>query len=689
MKNKFFSTIISTLIILLSICCSGFAIYSASDRLILSEPFIVNNGTISYNDIQWYKVNYLEDDKPYLITVCCPDGTEKLLTASYSDHEDCIWNYERKTITSSTNPPHSTLMTSEYDYLMCYDDEIAMKWYAYTDSASTWKYENGYLYYTSSGNNYYIKQDDNSSTGLGYANNAEQADKVNIYTHGTRLGKCIEQQPKSESYVIAGSGYKAPEYYVSVSDNTEVDSVMWFVDDKPYKTDSLVFKADMLTDKQAGLHRIKCTIEGHDSENTHYRETSAAASFIIANGVIPDSFMTFSDMHEEFDLIGDAIETVMDENDGLIPSLIVCTGDWVNGPSGDYERVMNQFYHRFIAQFGGIDAVFVAGNHDNGEAASEMSMLAGLGAEINAENNNGVIFSGKSDGTDNNGKSSKFGKNLLVYGINYQACAKTDGYSRSYDYAPVIDSIEKFLDDTSKSYNGELIVISAHSGLHILGVQPESVNTDNQSLSDWAGDAAYNINNSDELVSVINRYASEYDMNIIYLFGHNHSRKETEMFLTDGDTLVSPHTYSPKKRISQLLSFTYAHSGYLSSEIGCADRNFSLIKYDGGKYTYDLMKVGEGTVRHEEIASKYTVPEPVITTSVTTTALTTTSSASSTTAKASSDSTSSTVQTTTSVKTTSRSENSPLTSDNSNSICLFAFGTAVLILIKSRNKSTK
>lgn len=685
MKKKRF-TVLTSFILISSLLSSGnISAYSISDTLTLSDSFFVKDGTISYKDTEWYKVNYLEDNKPYLITVCNPDGSERLLTASYSDHENCIWNYKRDTNTSSTRPPHSTL-DSENDYLMCYDDEVAMNWSSYLDSASIWKYESGNLYYTSADIDYYIKLDEKSRTGLSYTDDVSEADKINIYTHGERLGKCITEQPKSESYVIADSGYEATIYSISVSENTEIDAVIWYVDDESYQNNSLEFRADSLKGQSAGVHKVKCLVEGHDSENTHYRETSATASFIIANGVIPDSFMTFSDLHEEFNLIGDAITTVMDENNGCIPSLIVCSGDWVNGPSGDYDRVMNQFYPRFVAQFGGIDAVFVAGNHDNGKAAADMSVLAGLGADKISENNCGVIFSGNSDEVNQNANSGKYGKSLVVYGINYQASAERNGFTWNYDYTNVINDLGEFLENTSKNYNGELIVISAHSGLHILGIQPESVNPENHSISNWAGDGAYNIDKSDELAELINRYSADYDMNIIYLFGHNHSRKETEMFLSDGDTVISTHSYQSKQKVSQILNFTYAHSGYLSSEIGCADKMFSIIKCDGESFTYDLMKIGSGIVRHEEIASKTPIPETKVTTVentvVVTTAVTSVVAAETTTTAAASSADKK--HQTTSRQDESETKNSPNTSDSGSVMAFLALFTAIAFISRKR-----
>ena len=181
------------------------------------------------------------------------------------------------------------------------------------------------------------------------------------------------------------------------------------------------------------------------------------------------------------------------------------------------------------------------------------------------------------------------------------------------------------------------MVISAHSGLHVLGVQPESMTRYGIQISKWIGENQYNIDNSYELTKLINSYAEKYNMDIMYLFGHDHSRQESELIMIDGDDLTSTVEYSSRSYDTQPLKFTYAHSGYLSTTIGCADAHFSFVYRNGENYSFDLMSTYNDTLRHTEIKAKNTFKEPVVTTSASTTVPTKTTAAG-TSAKKGSDS---------------------------------------------------
>ena len=133
-----------------------------------------------------------------------------------------------------------------------------------------------------------------------------------------------------------------------------------------------------------------------------------------------------------------------------------------------------------------------------------------------------------------------------------------------------------------------------------------------------------------ELASAINKYAQDYGMDIIYLFGHDHSRQEKELFLTDGDTLLSTVSYADRSYSPLSLSFTYAHAGYLSSVIGSADSSFSFIRRSGDSFSFDLISLSSGRKRHTEFRAKHPYEEPeaayttVTSSQTTTTTITTT-----------------------------------------------------------------
>jgi LPXTG-motif cell wall-anchored protein len=126
-----------------------------------------------------------------------------------------------------------------------------------------------------------------------------------------------------------------------------------------------------------------------------------------------------------------------------------------------------------------------------------------------------------------------------------------------------------------------------------------------QQLAEWIGENPYNIDRSYDMVQLLNRYAEDYGMDIVFLFGHDHSRWENELLLKEGDTIVSTQSYGDRSFGEQTVHFTYAHAGYLSTVIGSADSKFSLICRDGNKLQYDLIRTTDSEELHTEIPSRY------------------------------------------------------------------------------------
>ena len=578
------------------------------DFFTVSAPAETDGNTITTPDGQkWSRVKSLDDNKSYVICVKKSDGTEVMLSAGDGQDEEYIWRYYRRNMVASTYSKFSYLSTPSH-YLSCIDGKLSFRYWESTIKDLFWSADETALIFREDENTYYLKYDENAETQFSMTTDRSEAAEVSVYTKGDTLERCIKVQPCSENYVTEGSGYAAPEFSVTLSDAGIItDNVVWNVDGNDYDTDTLSFTAGELAGREAGVHRISCIIEGHDDKGIIYREKSSDALFVIAKGVIPDSFISFSDVHEEYHLIGNAIETTMNRTGGYIPGLIICTSDLVNGPTPDSDYMLGHYYPLIKPHLGGIDTVFVSGNHDPGKAASEMSVKADLGAAKDLSASGGLIFDGRSDAVRLNGTSSLSDGNIKVFGINYEAAAHRNVHDyRYYSYDSVIDSTKKFLEETAKDYNGELIVISAHSGLHVLGMDPASVNRNGNSISDWIGENAYNIDMSYELASLINSCAEQYDMNIIWLFGHDHSRQETEMFLTEGDTLTSPVKYTEQSFNTLPLHFTYAHAGYLSTSIGSADSSFCFVQKNDDKYSFDLIRTYDNTVRHTEFADIYT-----------------------------------------------------------------------------------
>ena len=615
----------------LPVCASAAGDYYFTVTAPLSE----DNGVLTLSDGQkWYKVNSFEDENDYIICVKGNDGQQKIFTAEDDRSSEYIWHYYRETMVTSVAPRYTSLSSSSFR-LTYHEGQLytASNWW--NDGDSVWDYSGGTLSYNGNGKMHYLRYSEDSASPVSVTDNASEAAQVSIYSRGNQLSRCISRHPSAESYVIEGSGYAAPQFSVELSPkDMTVDSVKWFVDGREQDFAKLSFTAETLTDKPVGVHHVGCLVEGHDSDGVHYRERSADAAFVIAKGVKPDSFMSFSDIHEQYGFIDQAIERIMERTGGYIPSLIVCTGDLVNGPTMDKDSMLSRYYPQIVSHLGGLDAVFVSGNHDSGEAASIMSVRADLGADKKNGFGGGQIFRGMSEAVKENGRNSRFAKGITVYGLNFENALYRSGDEYTYSYDRAIKDIDSFLKKTAENYNGELVVISAHSGLHVLGLQPQSVNANGSSIGKWIGENQYNVDRSDELAKLINSYAEKYDMDIMYLFGHDHSRAETEFILSDGDTLVSTKKYRDSTYDSQKLSFTYGHSGFLSTTIGSASARFSFIYRDGDSYSYDIINIYGSTIRHRDIKAKSDFREPA----VTTTASAAASTASSTKAKVSADS---------------------------------------------------
>ena len=562
------------------------------------------NGVLTLEDgSEWYKVLDLEFGQDYLITVTDPDGTQELLTVRDGEQDQYIWRYFSAT-QATTAAPYWGLTAGNYN-LVNNSGQLATDRSLFPAGAVIWRHEDLRLVNAINGTPAFLKYDAESETQFSFTEDPQEAAEVNIYTNGDTLASCVTVPPCADSYVLENSGYAAPAFTVEVKENVVTDTIRWYTDGVEQPCHELTYTADTLTDLPAGMHRICCVVEGHDENGVHYRSDSVKASFIITKGILPDSVMTFSDIHEEYNRIGDAIEQIMRKTNGYIPSLVICSGDLCNGQQSTYDTMLTDKVPQIKAALGGLDAVYVAGNHDSPKAASYLSASAGLGAAADLSDNGGVIFDGRSEAVVQNGTSSRDAQHLIVYGLNYDAAIIRDGSEITYSYENVLPDVEAFLQQTAEQYQGETVIISAHSGLHVLGKQEGSFNPDNgQQLAEWIGANPYNLDRSYDMVQLLNRYAEDYGMDIVYLFGHDHSRWENELLLTDGDTIVSTQYYKDRNYGKQSIHFTYANAGYLSTVIGSADSRFCLLSRDGDKLQYDLIRTTDSEDLHTEIPSR-------------------------------------------------------------------------------------
>lgn len=466
-------------------------------------------------------------------------------------------------------------------------------------SRTSWEYDGSLLVCTTGDGVYYLMFSDAADTFV-VTEDPAQASEITVYTADGALGKCIAEQPCAAGYVLEGSGYEAPEFSISlISDDITADEIIWFVDNEEAARDTLVFTADCLKDKPVGIYYVYCMVKGHDGDGYYYSEISTEANFIVAKGIIGNSVLTFSDVHEQYENIGTAIKDIMDLNDGKIPALIVNTGDWVNGSTVDADTFERVYYPQIAAQQAGIDAVYVAGNHEDSKAASKLTIESDLGADNSFEDGIGVIFDSRSKAAQLNGTSSKEAGGLIVYGINFYGLENKSDTGRAYSYEKACEKLDSFLSNLAENYNGEMIMISSHTGLHVLGIQPESAES---GVNEWSGSNEYNLDKSADLVKILNKYADNYGMDIMFLFGHDHSKGEKEFVLKPGSELTSTVSYSDKTYETQTISFTYAHAGYISSRIGAADSHYSLIKWSIGDIVIVAAQLGSDELNTIEIS---------------------------------------------------------------------------------------
>ena len=142
----------------------------------------------------------------------------------------------------------------------------------------------------------YLYYDEYTAPHFRSTNISSMASTINIYTNGETLGRCIGVQPYAESYVIAGSDYKAPVFTGEMkNENIIPDKITWYINDEEQSETGAVFTAESLRGRPVGTYNVSCLVEAHDIEEVHYREKSEDALFVVANGVIPDSVLTFSD----------------------------------------------------------------------------------------------------------------------------------------------------------------------------------------------------------------------------------------------------------------------------------------------------------------------------------------------------------------------------------------------------------
>ena len=425
-------------------------------------------------------------------------------------------------------------------------------------------------------------------------------------------------QPETIHHVIEGDIYDAPTYTVTATlpEGSTADGItlQWFVNGSAYGEEKAFEGAtasDSITVNEfvglsCGVHPVCCEARCTVDEAEH-KATSFTTNFIVCKGVLPKSVLTFSDVHEKWDSIGQAIADTINTENGLIPALVIATGDYNNGYVAGYRddyinKCIETMIDRIEAQLGGIDTVWVSGNHDNGYATgfTNANKKADLGLDEanyydveNGISGTGIIFNSRRAPS---AESSLANRKLIVIGVNYEDIGAQGAYASPdtdngrpsddslLDYGTAdspANTVYHYLDNAlktaAKNYDGELVIISTHAGLHMLGVDPDS-----DCRADNKGE--YSIRNSAAVVKLINSYADNYHMNILFLFGHDHSRGEKEFYKLPGDMICATVDPTASSYEELKLRFGYGHSGYITSSIG-GNQVYSLITYDNETVT--------------------------------------------------------------------------------------------------------
>ena len=609
-KPKLFSVICAPMAALLLNC---FPVYAEAEVSVTDIPVVQKDGIVSYNGEDYYKVNAPAAGQDALIAAYDDEGELHALALDNGESVSAVWGFAQDKLGIAGEGAFNLVFEDEYQLkptegmLTLGENSTGLppppssagETPKRPISLDHWEYQNDTLYYVSGEVCFFLTF---TEEGFSVTDDEAAASEIVLFSKGDTLGKCIGTQPGPAHYETADSGFAAPGFSVTLlNDDIIPDSVEWYIDGEAQGADTLNFSAEALTGRPAGLYRVYCKVEGHDSRYYYYKETSDTVNFIIAKGVIPNSVLTFSDVHQEFENIGQAIEQIMEENGGCIPSLIVNTGDWVTDFAAPDDDFRNIWFGKMLAQQGGIDSVFVSGNHDSSPATAELTFAAGLGTGNDLDDGVGVIFDSRSEDKNRNAGSSRGAEGLIVYGLNYDGLEKQTADGKKYTYENAISQLEAFLSELAKGYNNELIIISSHSGLHTLGVQPESTDADGKLIAEWAGDNEYNLDMSYELAELLNKYATEYNMDIMFLFGHDHSKGEAEFIITPGGELTSTKSFTDKTYGTQKIAFTYAHAGYISSKIGSADRHYSFIRWDDENIYTELKWLEDSSARSETI----------------------------------------------------------------------------------------
>ncbi len=368
----------------------------------------------------------------------------------------------------------------------------------------------------------------------------------------------FSEQPAALAWTEEGTACEAPEIHVAVrlnSENAASDRITfrWYIngetagEEETKETDGEGYAGigrsfPELLHVSAGVYAIRCEASVPLKDGTTETLSSWTVNYIVAKGVMERSLITFSDLHETWENLGRALQDIMDASGGYLPETVVATGDFANGRyEGSEEKgsaFAMQILERVRLQLGGLNTFWVAGNHDNAAACRNAA---------------------EADYTETG--------DLIV--LSYDYLSASSGETGR-------DDLRRQLEKIAENYQGEVILVAAHSGLHVLGLDPASAV---RGVKAWSGGDGYNMDGAAETVKMLNEFAETYGMKIVYFFGHNHTRGEKEFRKLPGGSILSPTEVKQKAAERISLDFIYAHAGYLTNSRN-GEEKYTFMTWD-------------------------------------------------------------------------------------------------------------
>lgn len=378
-------------------------------------------------------------------------------------------------------------------------------------------------------------------------------------------------QPDVIPWVLADSDYEAPTLTVCVKPAEEIkaDSILfqWKTGDEPLGDPIAVpvddtgcaactLTGEALQGKPVGVYPVYCeavpVVHGTASGTPVQSWTT---NLIVCRGIQEGCVLTFSDLHESWDNLGVALENTLETNNGYLPACIIATGDFANDRyAGDVQELQEAFTERILnrvrLQLAGLNTFWVAGNHDNLQAVSAAN------AEFTPP------------------------EGFALLELDYE---KTADGGESFR-----EELQTELEEICERNQNVWVILSAHTGLHVIGVDPDSAASGAKARS---GGSKYNLPESSEIVKILNDYA-ERGLNLIYLFGHNHTQKETEFLKSPGQIIVSTDNAASGTYEMKTIQFYYGHAGYLTHTKN-GHMSYTVLTTDGNEINIRRFRLSE------------------------------------------------------------------------------------------------